>query len=72
MKKVAGCIEGSGGGKKEAAQAGGKNPEGVVTAFKTIEDILEKKAIRNYLPIQKGDVPETWANSSLRLAIEML
>ena len=44
MKKVAGCIEGSGGGKKEAAQAGGKNPEGVVTAFKTIEDILEKES----------------------------
>lgn len=44
VKKVAGCIEGSGGGKKEAAQAGGKNPEGVVTAFKTIEDILEKES----------------------------
>lgn len=30
-----------------------------------IEDILQKKAIRNYMPIQKGDVPQTWADISL-------
>ena len=33
--------------------------------IEAIEDILQKKAIRNYMPIQKGDVPETWADVSL-------
>ena len=30
-----------------------------------IEEGLSKKAIRNYMPIQKGDVTETWADASL-------
>jgi UDP-glucuronate 4-epimerase len=30
-----------------------------------IEDCLGKKAIRNYLPMQMGDVPATWADASL-------
>ena len=30
-----------------------------------IEEILGKKAIRNYMPMQKGDVAATWADSSL-------
>ena len=30
-----------------------------------IEESLGQKAIRNYLPIQKGDVPATWANADL-------
>ena len=30
----------------------------------TIESILGKKANRNYLPMQKGDVPATWADAS--------
>jgi UDP-glucuronate 4-epimerase len=30
-----------------------------------IEKNLGKKAIRNYMPIQKGDVPATWADASL-------
>ena len=30
----------------------------------TIESVLGKKANRNYLPIQKGDVPATWADAS--------
>ena len=30
----------------------------------TIETILGKKANRNYLPMQKGDVPATWADAS--------
>ena len=33
--------------------------------IETIEDELEKKAIRNYLPMQTGDVPATWADASL-------
>ena len=30
-----------------------------------IERVLGKKAIRNYMDMQKGDVPETWADASL-------
>ena len=30
-----------------------------------IEETLNKKAIRNYMPMQKGDVTETWADCSL-------
>ncbi|MDQ2067024.1 GDP-mannose 4,6-dehydratase [Xinfangfangia sp. CPCC 101601] len=30
-----------------------------------IEEVLGKKAIRNYMPMQKGDVPATWADASL-------
>lgn len=30
-----------------------------------IEDVLGKKAIRNYMPMQIGDVPATWADASL-------
>lgn len=30
-----------------------------------IEDCLGKKAIRNYMPMQMGNVPETWADASL-------
>lgn len=30
-----------------------------------IEDVLGKKAVRNYLPMQMGDVPATWADASL-------
>ena len=30
-----------------------------------IEDVLGKKAIRNYMPMQLGDVPATWADASL-------
>jgi UDP-glucuronate 4-epimerase len=31
----------------------------------TIEDCLGQKAIRNYMPMQKGDVPATWADTQL-------
>jgi UDP-glucuronate 4-epimerase len=30
-----------------------------------IENILGKKAIRNYMGMQKGDVPETWSDATL-------
>ena len=30
-----------------------------------IEEILGKKALKNFLPMQKGDVPATWADASL-------
>lgn len=32
-----------------------------------IEEVLGKKAIRNYMPMQMGDVPATWADASLLL-----
>lgn len=41
IKELAAHIEGSGGGKKDAAQAGGKNPKGVIIAFDKIKEILE-------------------------------
>jgi UDP-glucuronate 4-epimerase len=34
-----------------------------------IEDCLGKKAIRNYMPMQAGDVPATWANAELLQAL---
>lgn len=33
--------------------------------IEAIEDALGKKAIRNYMDIQPGDVPATWANAEL-------
>lgn len=33
--------------------------------IEAIESELGQKAIRNYMPIQAGDVPETWANTEL-------
>jgi UDP-glucuronate 4-epimerase len=34
-----------------------------------IEDCLGKKAIRNYMEMQKGDVPATWADATLLQAL---
>ncbi len=33
--------------------------------IEAIESVLGKKAIRNYMPMQMGDVPSTWADTSL-------
>lgn len=33
--------------------------------IEAIEDVLGKKAAKTYLPMQTGDVPATWANTSL-------
>ncbi|MFT6451414.1 MAG: UDP-glucuronate 4-epimerase [Halocynthiibacter sp.] len=33
--------------------------------IEAIEDALGKKAVRNYMPMQTGDVPATWANADL-------
>jgi len=40
IKQISELIEGSGGGKKEMAQAGGKNSKGVIIAFDKIEEML--------------------------------
>lgn len=44
---------------------GNSNKVKLLDFIEAIEDCLEKKAIRNYMPIQQGDVPETWADTSL-------
>lgn len=33
--------------------------------IEAIEDELDKKAIRNYMPMQTGDVPATWADTTM-------
>ena len=33
--------------------------------IKEIEKVLNKKAIRNYMPLQKGDVKQTLSNTNL-------
>jgi UDP-glucuronate 4-epimerase len=37
--------------------------------IKAIEDCLGRKAIRNYMPMQMGEVPATWADASLLQAL---
>ncbi|WP_448579491.1 NAD-dependent epimerase/dehydratase family protein [Thermaurantiacus sp.] len=37
--------------------------------IEAIEDELGQKAIRNYLPMQMGDVPATWADASLLMQL---
>ena len=44
---------------------GNSNKISLLDFIKAIEENLGKKAIRNYMPMQKGDVPATWADTSL-------
>lgn len=44
---------------------GNSNKIKLLDFIEAIENKLQKKAIRNYMPMQKGDVPATWADSSL-------
>ena len=44
---------------------GNSNKVKLLDFITAIEKKLGKKAIRNYLPMQTGDVPETWADTSL-------
>jgi UDP-glucuronate 4-epimerase len=44
---------------------GNSNKIKLLDFIKAIEDTLEKKAIRNYMPMQKGDVHTTLANTNL-------
>jgi UDP-glucuronate 4-epimerase len=48
--------------------AGGQ-PVGLLDFIETIEEALGKKAIRNMLPMQTGDVTETFADASLLRAL---
>lgn len=44
VKEIVPIISGSGGGKKESAQAGGKNPEGLLQAFEQVQKWLLQNA----------------------------
>jgi UDP-glucuronate 4-epimerase len=44
---------------------GNSEPVRLLDFVEAIEDELGKKADRNYLPMQPGDVPATWADASL-------
>tara|TARA_R110002072_G_scaffold4347_1_gene30527 strand:+ start:2760 stop:3770 length:1011 start_codon:yes stop_codon:yes gene_type:complete len=44
---------------------GNSNKVRLLDFVEAIEDELGQKAIRNYMPIQMGDVPATWANAEL-------
>ena len=44
---------------------GNSNKIKLLDFIEAIEENLGKKAVRNYLPIQNGDVPATWADTSL-------
>jgi UDP-glucuronate 4-epimerase len=41
---------------------GNNKPEDLMRFIEIIEEKLGKKAVRNYMPIQDGDVPETYAD----------
>ena len=44
---------------------GNSNPSSLMTYIEAIEEATNKKAIKEYLPMQPGDVPKTEANTSL-------
>ena len=44
---------------------GNSNKVKLIDFIKEIEKVLGKKAICNYMPLQKGDVPKTIANTNL-------
>lgn len=44
---------------------GNSNKISLIDFIEAIEDILGKKAIRNYMPMQQGDVKATWSNNNL-------
>lgn len=44
VKEIAPIISGNGGGKKESAQAGGENPEGLLQAFEQVQKWLLQNA----------------------------
>lgn len=48
---------------------GNSNKVRLLDFVEAIEDCLGKKAIRNYMPMQTGDVPATWADASLLQAL---
>jgi UDP-glucuronate 4-epimerase len=43
---------------------GNNSPVKLLFFVETIEEILGKKSVKNFLPLQMGDVPKTWADST--------
>jgi UDP-glucuronate 4-epimerase len=48
---------------------GRNSPVNLLTFIELLEKYLGKKAIKNFLPMQQGDIPSTWANTE---ALQML
>lgn len=48
---------------KSIYNIGNGDPVNLLKFIKLIEENLNKKALTNFLPIQKGDVYKTWANT---------
>lgn len=48
---------------------GNGQPVSLLTFIEEIEKALGKKAIRNMMPMQPGDVPKTWADTSMLQAL---
>lgn len=48
---------------------GGSKPESLSSYIQALEDALQLKAKKNLMPIQAGDVPATWADTSLLYAL---
>ncbi len=44
---------------------GNSNKVRLLDFIEAIEEVVGQKAIRNYMEMQKGDVPATWADASL-------
>ncbi len=44
----------------------GNSEKVLLTDFiEAIEEECERKAVKNYMPMQQGDVPATWADAAL-------
>ncbi len=56
-------------GPHRVVNIGGGQPVALLEFVNTIEAALGKKAIRNMLPMQSGDVPRTYANPNLLFAL---
>ncbi len=55
----------SAGAPFRTVNIGGGQPVGLMTFIETIEKALGRPATRNYLPMQPGDVPRTFASTDL-------
>jgi UDP-glucuronate 4-epimerase len=50
-----------GHGKHKIYNMGNNSPVKLIDFIEVIEELLNKKAVKNFLPMQSGDVPATWA-----------
>ena len=49
----------------ESSNVGGGRPVGLEDFIAIIEEVIGRKALRRDLPMQPGDVPATWASTTL-------